>query len=240
MLAGRGRGRSATGAAWLVCRLAGRGWDRVVPAGGRARDQLEQAAHHDRVPQLAAGPPVLLDPPPLLGEAALAVQRDRGGVVREHLEAELVQTLARAPGRPPPAPAPTPPRGRASRGRRTSRTRRNRGGSPRRGSSRRSGLWPPRRSPRPRRARTRRRAPRRRPAARSRSRRVPEPPRRRPPPSPAHRRPAPAAPRTPPSAYARTPRPGRPAGRWATREAQGLSDQSFPRFLAARMIWVTR
>ena len=59
--------------------------------------RLEQAAHNDRVPQLAAGPAVLPDPPPFLGEAALAVERDRGRIVGEHLQAEFVQPLAAGP-----------------------------------------------------------------------------------------------------------------------------------------------
>ena len=47
----------------------------------------------------AVGPPVLLDAVPFLHEATLAVQGDRGRVLREHLKAELVQALARVPSR---------------------------------------------------------------------------------------------------------------------------------------------
>src|SRR6266496_32979 len=70
--------------------------------GPATRALLEREAHHDRVPELAARPAVLPYPPPFLDETGRAVQRDRGRIVREHLEAELVQPLAARPvnGRP--------------------------------------------------------------------------------------------------------------------------------------------
>src|SRR5579859_1346783 len=64
---------------------------------GKAADPLKQQAHNDRVPEFAAGSPVLPCPPPFLGEAALAVERDRGRVLREHLQAQLVQALGASP-----------------------------------------------------------------------------------------------------------------------------------------------
>src|SRR5690242_3334774 len=71
---------------------------RQAPAGVRALAGLvEQQAHHDRVPKFTTGPPVLLRPPPFFGEAALAVERDRGRVLREHLQAQLVQSVAASP-----------------------------------------------------------------------------------------------------------------------------------------------
>src|SRR5271166_4770814 len=60
-------------------------------------DMLERQAHDDRIPELAAGSPVVLDAVPFLDEAALAVQGDRGRVVREYLERELVQPVAARP-----------------------------------------------------------------------------------------------------------------------------------------------
>jgi hypothetical protein len=53
--------------------------------------RLEQETHLDRVPEFTTRPTVLLDPPSLLNEAELSVERDRPGVVREDAEAELVQ-----------------------------------------------------------------------------------------------------------------------------------------------------
>src|ERR1700751_459241 len=60
----------------------------------RSRRRLLQApAHDERVPQLAARAPVVLEAQALVDEAVLAVERDRRGVVREDLERELVQTI---------------------------------------------------------------------------------------------------------------------------------------------------
>src|SRR5258708_2926697 len=57
----------------------------------------ERQAHHDRVPQLAARTTVLAYSPALLGEAGRAVQRDRGRIVRESLQTQLVQPLVAGP-----------------------------------------------------------------------------------------------------------------------------------------------
>ena len=58
----------------------------------------ERQAHDEGVPELAVGPPVVLDAVPFVDEAALAVQGDPGRVVREYFEAELVQALGAGPG----------------------------------------------------------------------------------------------------------------------------------------------
>ena len=72
----------------------------------------QRQAHHNRVPQLPVGSPVLPGAAPFLDEAAFAVQRDRGRIVREYLQAELVQPMAMRPvdrrgqqGRADPVPA---------------------------------------------------------------------------------------------------------------------------------------
>src|SRR4051794_5056273 len=57
----------------------------------------EQEPHHDRVPKVPARATVLRDTPSLLDEAELVVERNRGGVVGEDIEAELVRPLAPAP-----------------------------------------------------------------------------------------------------------------------------------------------
>jgi transketolase len=59
--------------------------------------RLKRQAHDQGIPEFAAGPPVLPDAAALFDEAVLAVQGDRGRVVREDLEAELVQSLVAGP-----------------------------------------------------------------------------------------------------------------------------------------------
>ena len=59
-------------------------------------EQLEQKPHLDRVPELAALAPVVLDAAAFLDEAVLAIEREPGGVVREDAEAQLVQSPPRA------------------------------------------------------------------------------------------------------------------------------------------------
>src|SRR5207245_145443 len=59
--------------------------------------ELEQESHLDRVPELAALAPVVLDAPAFLDEPELAVEGDAGGVVWEDAEAQLVRTLPPRP-----------------------------------------------------------------------------------------------------------------------------------------------
>src|SRR5205809_8115761 len=52
----------------------------------------EQQSHVDGVPELSASAAILLDAASFLHESELAVEGDRGGVVDEDAEAQLVQT----------------------------------------------------------------------------------------------------------------------------------------------------
>jgi hypothetical protein len=63
----------------------------------RSGAAVKGQAHDNGVPQLTAGSPVLPGPAPFLDEAGLAVQGDRGRIVREYLKAELVEPLAARP-----------------------------------------------------------------------------------------------------------------------------------------------
>lgn len=86
---------------------AGTGWD--------VRCGLQRQAHLDQIPQLAIGAPDIACESAILDEAGLALQGDRGVVVREDAQGELVQ-----------AAVPRPPdrrRGRPARLRPSSRAR---------------------------------------------------------------------------------------------------------------------
>ena len=82
----------------------------LQPASG-----LRAGAHLDRVPELAALAPELLDAAAFLDEAELAIERDRGGVVGEDGEAELVAPRSRAEAIPVSKSAVPTPRPRHSR-----------------------------------------------------------------------------------------------------------------------------
>src|SRR5215211_8069977 len=60
---------------------------------GAVATASEQKPHHDRVPQFAVCATVVLDASPLLDEPELVVERNCRIVVREDVEAELVQAL---------------------------------------------------------------------------------------------------------------------------------------------------
>src|SRR5262245_1996667 len=66
------------------------------PRSARAQP-LQRQAHDDGVPALAAGAAVVPDAAAYLDEPGLAVHGDRGRVVREDLQAQLVHPAAAAP-----------------------------------------------------------------------------------------------------------------------------------------------
>ena len=88
---------------------------RSAPEAGPVRAPSEQEPHLDRVPELAALAPELLDAAALLDEAELAIERDRGGVVGEDREAELVAAVLASRGDAPSRRAPCRRRARAIR-----------------------------------------------------------------------------------------------------------------------------